>query len=522
MKSKILVLFIILQFNIISLYAKESIIAHNVKVSFDNKILSKIVVYKSKLSKIYYLPINDIVKIYHGKHYYIYDNNVCKIVKVYIKNNEIILHPNSKKVIIRNKTNFISSYPKLINKELYVPDDFFSLKDFTNITSTTMNCVPKIYTLNIVRIPNITVVEYCLSDNRARISLHCIKLLNYTVLKKTEKNIVIKIFNGKVLKKNFININDGVINNIICNNDHNDVIIKINLQAITKRININMYKNKININITHLSKKSINNLQKTYYFVNTSKVFTSTNNNNQKINNATFHNKKKKKVIVIDAGHGGQDSGAIGITGTKEKDINLLIAKELKKIFEKHTIYKIILTRSNDKFISLENRISIANKSYASLFVSIHCNASQNINANGFEIYFLSDSSYGQDYKKTSIKDNSILQFENNDNYMLKAILHSMAVNKYINEAAELCNFITMEIRNKSKMNNRGIKQANFYVLKRVKMPAILIESAFLSNYIQEKNLNSKKFRNIIVNAIYKGIINYYKYIDKGHENKTN
>jgi hypothetical protein len=295
MKLKIIILSLILQFIISNIYADTNIVANKIKLNFINKVFSKIVIYKNKLSKIYYFPVKVISKMYNGKIIYTHKNSVYKIVKLYIKNNEIIIQINTNKVIIRNKVNVMSAPSKIINKEVYVPYDFFSIKDFINITTTIIDWDQKKSKLNVVRIPNITVLEYYIKPYQTQILLHCTKLLKYTILKKTLTNIYIKILNGKVPKKDYININDGIIKYITCDNLYNDAIIKINFKENLKNINITTYKNRININITHINKVTVNNTQKVYYFIQTSKAINKINNKESinTINNISFYKKKK-------------------------------------------------------------------------------------------------------------------------------------------------------------------------------------------------------------------------------------
>jgi len=222
---------------------------------------------------------------------------------------------------------------------------------------------------------------------------------------------------------------------------------------------------------------------------------------------------KTKKNILLDAGHGGNDPGAIGPNGTKEKDINLAIVNELKRIFGRDSNYEIILTRKDDTFIPLSERTSIANKNRADLFISVHCNANFDRNVSGFEIYFLSDRATDFGAATTAILENSVLKLEEKSKkkrILVKNILGSMALNEYVNESSELCGFISDEAQNKLKILNRGVKQANFYVLRGTRMPAVLVESAFLSNYEQEAKLNSKEFQTAVANSVYEGVVKYY------------
>jgi len=191
----------------------------------------------------------------------------------------------------------------------------------------------------------------------------------------------------------------------------------------------------------------------------------------------------KRMRVCIDPGHGGKDPGAIGKNNTREKDITLAIAKKLKFILEDGTNAKVILTRESDilpwgeKSVKedLKARCDIANKNLVDIFVSIHCNSSKNEFARGVETF----------YYKTS----------------QKGFLLAVEVQKSIIESI--------------KTINRGVKFADFFVLRATKMPAILIECGFLSNPEEEKMLNNQNYQTQIGLAIAKGIVNYQKNIDK-------
>ncbi len=174
------------------------------------------------------------------------------------------------------------------------------------------------------------------------------------------------------------------------------------------------------------------------------------------------------KTICVDAGHGGKDSGAVG-NGLLEKDIVLNIAKILKvQLLEKG--FNICMTRENDTFIELKDRCIIANKAKADIFVSIHCNSAENKSAYGFEIYHSQGSIQGQKL--------------------------SADIKLSINENKEI-------IR-----TDRGIKTANFTVLTGTNMPAVLVETAFISNIEDSKILKAKQSE--FATAICKGICTYF------------
>ena len=219
------------------------------------------------------------------------------------------------------------------------------------------------------------------------------------------------------------------------------------------------------------------------------------------------------KVIVLDAGHGGHDPGAVGPHGTKEKDINLAIVLQLEKLFRKDKNYKVILTRDDDTFIPLVERANIANKNKADLFISVHCNANLNRNASGFEVYFLSEHASDNEAISTETLENSVVALEDKSDEkktVLQNMLWSMVVNEYINESSELSSFVAAEASGRLKVPNRGLKQANFYVLRGTQMPSILIETAYISNYTEESKLNMGGFQKSAADSIYEGVKKYY------------
>lgn len=222
---------------------------------------------------------------------------------------------------------------------------------------------------------------------------------------------------------------------------------------------------------------------------------------------------KDAKVIVLDAGHGGQDPGAVGPHGLKEKDINLAIVLYLEKLFKKDKNYKVILTRDDDTFIPLVERANIANKNKADLFISVHCNANLKRTASGFEIYFLSENASDTEAISTETLENSVIALEDKSDEkksVLQNMLWSMVVNEYINESSELSSFITAESSGRLKIPNRGIKQANFYVLRGTQMPSVLVETAYISNYTEESKLKTSSFQKSAADSIYEGVKKYY------------
>ncbi|KUO59649.1 hypothetical protein APF79_05760 [bacterium BRH_c32] len=226
-------------------------------------------------------------------------------------------------------------------------------------------------------------------------------------------------------------------------------------------------------------------------------------------------------AIVIDAGHGGKDPGAIGITGVKEKDINLAIALKLGALIKKNLPdVRVIYTRSTDQFIELYRRGKIANENNGKLFISIHCNSSAQkpSNRRGFEVYLLRP---GRTKEAIAIAEfeNSVIQYENDPNKYQKLtdenfILVSMAHSQYMRYSEKFSDILNTQWKKGVSNPSYGIKQAGFFVLVGASMPSVLIETGFLSNYEDEAFLNSKKGQDQISKAILESVINYKTYYD--------
>lgn len=213
------------------------------------------------------------------------------------------------------------------------------------------------------------------------------------------------------------------------------------------------------------------------------------------------------KTVVIDPGHGGKDPGAVGYKGLKEKDVALDIGKKLARIL-KEKGYNVIMTRTTDEFIPLSERTKIADKARADLFVSIHCNAAPLAKKNGTETYFLSAAK--TDWARAvEAKENSSVRFEKtaeNPKPSINYILWDMAQNEFLKESSELAIEIQESLCKQIKRKNRGVSQANFYVLRLNYMPAVLVETAFISNHREGKLLSSSRFRQKVAKGVANGI----------------
>lgn len=218
------------------------------------------------------------------------------------------------------------------------------------------------------------------------------------------------------------------------------------------------------------------------------------------------------RVIVIDPGHGGKDAGAVGRKGTLEKDVNLSIATALAKSLRAGGRYEVHLTRTGDDFVSLQDRAEFANGLKADLFISVHCNAALSSRSTGFEIYFLSERATDDAAAAVARRENAAIELEGPaDKVQAKVaqLLWSLAKTETLNESSELAALVHDHARKELDVDSRGVKQAGFYVLKWARMPAVLVESAFITNPKEEGLLRSSRYVAKVVRAVESGIQDY-------------
>ncbi len=220
--------------------------------------------------------------------------------------------------------------------------------------------------------------------------------------------------------------------------------------------------------------------------------------------------------IVIDPGHGGRDYGAPGyLKGVHEKGIALQIARRLAKLIRKELKYEVILTRNSDRYLTLEERTAIANTKNADLFISIHANSHRDRRAYGIETYFLNLATDDEAIRVAAL-ENATSTKNISD---LQTILSDLMQNAKINESSRLAANVQVSMVNYmkrkrwSRIKDKGVKQAPFYVLLGAQMPAILVETSFISNPRECKRLVNPTYQQRICEAIVIGIKNYIKEI---------
>ena len=238
---------------------------------------------------------------------------------------------------------------------------------------------------------------------------------------------------------------------------------------------------------------------------------------------------EKIQTIVIDAGHGGKDSGALGKV-TTEKALNLSVALKLGAYIEENLPdVKVVYTRKTDKFVELSERAAIANRNDADVFISIHCNSTEGTTtANGAETFVMGESKNEKNLAVAKKENAAILLEDNTDAYdnfdpnsTEAYILFSLTQSMYQSQSLTLADKVQKQFKNKAGRHDRGVQQAGFLVLWKTSMPSILVELGFINNVKEEQFLNSEKGQTQMALALYRAFEEYKREFESENHTPT-
>ena len=219
-------------------------------------------------------------------------------------------------------------------------------------------------------------------------------------------------------------------------------------------------------------------------------------------------------TIVIDAGHGGEDPGALGRRGTREKDITLMIAKRLKALIDNEPNMRALLTRDGDYFLPLDVRVDKARKVKADLLVSIHADAYVRPHARGSSVFALSDKRATSELARLLAKKENEsdliggVKLDGKDDYVRQTII-DLSQTATIDHSLRLGSSVLARLGNVNTLHKPRVEQASFAVLKSPDVPSILVETAFISNPEEEKRLKDQRYQGELARAILDGIKDY-------------
>jgi N-acetylmuramoyl-L-alanine amidase len=234
-----------------------------------------------------------------------------------------------------------------------------------------------------------------------------------------------------------------------------------------------------------------------------------------KVSKSVTHSSRRDIIIAIDAGHGGEDPGALGPSKLREKDVVLAIARELNRLFEAETGFRPTLIRTGDYYISLKGRRDLARQRQADLFVSIHADAFKRKEANGASVYALSTRG------ATSTAASYLAQRENaadlvggvrlsDKDDMLAGVLADLSMTSTLDTSLKLGGTVLRKVDSVARLHKDRVEQAGFAVLKSPDIPSILVETGFISNPGEAKKLATRSYQSQMARAIHAGIKDYF------------
>ena len=232
--------------------------------------------------------------------------------------------------------------------------------------------------------------------------------------------------------------------------------------------------------------------------------------------------KNKRKTIIIDPGHGGKDSGAVGLYKNLEKNITLKVGLLLRDKFKKKTNYRVILTRDKDFFIKLRNRTKLAKKNNADIFISLHADYHRKSRTRGISFYTLSENASDKEAAALARRENRADLIDgvdlSSESSEVTSILLDLTKRETLNQSSSLVNFLIKSFKSDMNLLQRSHRYAGFAVLKSLDIPSVLIEMGYLSNKYDSKLLMSDEYQKKISEKIVKAVINYFNWKDQNNE----
>lgn len=240
-----------------------------------------------------------------------------------------------------------------------------------------------------------------------------------------------------------------------------------------------------------------------------------TNSPQVEIKSASEKNSGRDIIIAIDAGHGGEDPGALGYRGTREKDVVLQVARKLKALVDKEEGMRAVMIRDGDYYISLRDRVTKVRDSKADLLISIHADAFKNHKARGSSVFALSpEGATSEAARWLAESENSAdliggVSLDDKDE-VLASVLLDLSQTASIEDSLEVGNSVLSELKGVGRVHKRRVEQAGFVVLKSPDVPSILVETAFISNPEEERKLKNGGHQTNLAKALLKGVRTYF------------
>jgi N-acetylmuramoyl-L-alanine amidase len=377
-------------------------------------------------------------------------------------------------------------------------------------TTNVLSWDPGKRTLAVERIGyNVTKLDFTITADRSEATIELDEPLVHHADTATPGLVRLKIYGGRLDEKAFtVKEPRGMFNGVRVEQRDRDVFLYFDVRKYTERIRVESEESPARIHVI-LEKGELPEIPEPDF----------AGRRTGEIIDWRAAEPKRLEIgtVVIDPGHGGKDYGKVGVTGTLEKDVNLEISRKVRDRLTQELGVKAVLTREDDRLLSLTQRTEIANEMGGDLFISIHCNSWFSEETGGFEAYFLSPAKTEYDRAVAAAENaaDEIAGERGEASEDIDFILWDIVQNEFINESSFFAEFVQKEMTDRLGIRNRGVKQSGFTVLKGAKMPAVLVETAFLSNPGEEQLLLSESFRDQVAEGIVEAVRKFRERFEK-------
>jgi N-acetylmuramoyl-L-alanine amidase len=444
-----------------------------------------------------YLRANDVARIFKATQFW---NASTRKVMLGINRTRFTITVDTRVVVIDGEPIMLRSDVQYESGFVMIPMEFV-LDVAPPFTLSVLNWDASTRTLFVEKVGyNVTGLDFAITSNRSTAIIELGEPLIHHADSSTPGLVRLKVYGGRIDVKEFtVKESHGLFNEIRAEQTDRDAYLYFDVKRFTERILVERDESPPRIRVI-LEKGDLPEIPEPD-FAERKRV--------EIVDRRSTERKRLKiRTVVIDPGHGGRDYGKTGVTGVLEKDVNLSIAMKTRRTLERRLGVKVVLTREDDRLLSLTKRTEIANQIEGDLFISIHCNSWFSEETGGFEAYFLSPArtEWDRAVAKTENAADDFLKVGGGSGGDIDFILWDLVQNEFINESSYLAELVQKAMSDRLEIRNRGVKQANFTVLQGAHMPAVLIETAFLSNPDEEKLLVEDEFQKKVVEGIVEAV----------------
>ncbi|MEE9270436.1 MAG: N-acetylmuramoyl-L-alanine amidase [Candidatus Krumholzibacteria bacterium] len=444
-----------------------------------------------------YLRANDVARIFRATQFW---NASSRKVVLGIERNRFTLTVDTRVVVVDGEPVMLRE-PVLYDAGFVMIPMEFVISIASPYTPSVFEWDPVSRTLHVEKIGyNVQNMTFATSANQSRASIELTEPLLHHVDSSTPGLIRLKLYGGRIDPAKFeIREAHGLFNGVRAEQTDRDAYVYFDIKKFTSRILVEREDSPPRL-VLILEKGDLPEIPDPDFAGR--KEIEIIDQRSTKRRDLTI------RTVVIDPGHGGKDTGKSARNGLLEKDVNLRVALKTREILEDELGVDVVLTREDDRLLSLTERTEIGNEAGGDLFVSIHCNSWFSSETGGFEAYFLSQARTEMD-RAVAMAENAADEFTGGGGDVssdIDFILWDMVQNEYINESSLFAEFTQKSMGDRLGIRNRGVKQANFTVLQGARMPAILIEIAFLSNVKEASLLGSADFQEKVAKGIVEAV----------------